>query len=53
MSLWFCFVIFGCIGSSLDLSCSKQELLFVVVPGLLIVVASHVAEHGLYVRGLQ
>ena len=34
-------------------SCSKQELLFVVVRRLLIVVASLVAEHRLQARGLQ
>ena len=43
--------IFGCIGSSLLYagfsSCGKQGLLFIVVRGLLIVVASLGAEHGL------
>ena len=34
-------------------SCSERGLLFVVVHGLLIVVASLVAEHGLQARGLQ
>ena len=34
-------------------SCGEQGLLFVAVHWLLIVVASLVAEHGLYVRGLQ
>ena len=34
-------------------SCSEQGLLFIVVCGLLIAVASLVAEHGLQVRGLQ
>ena len=34
-------------------SCVEWGLLFVVVRGLLIAVASLVAEHGLYVRGLQ
>ena len=34
-------------------SCSKRGLLFVVVCGLLLVVASLVAEHGLEVPGLQ
>ena len=61
-SVWgvlFCFLfiyliyfIFGCIGSSLLSagflsSCSERGLLFVVVPGLLIAVASLVVEHGL------
>ena len=34
-------------------SCSERGLLFIVVHGLLIVVASLVAEHGLQARGLQ
>ena len=34
-------------------SCGERGLLFVAVRGLLIVVASLVAEHGLYARGLQ
>ena len=34
-------------------SCSERGLLFVVVHGLLTVVASLVAEHRLEVRGLQ
>ena len=34
-------------------SCGERGLLFVVVRGLLIVVASLVAEHGLEKRGLQ
>ena len=34
-------------------SCSERGLLFVVVSGLLIVVASPVAEHQLYACGLQ
>ena len=34
-------------------SCSEQGLLFIAVHGLLIVVASHVAEQGLQVRWLQ
>ena len=34
-------------------SCSEQGLLFVEVCGLLTVVASHVAEHGLQVHRLQ
>ena len=34
-------------------SCGEQGLLFVVVCGLLIAVASLVAEHGLWVGGLQ
>ena len=43
--------IFGCVGSSLlrvgFSSCSERGLLFVAVRGLLIAVASLVAEHGL------
>ena len=34
-------------------SCGERGLLFVAVRGLLTVVASPVAEHGLYVLGLQ
>ena len=34
-------------------SCSERGLLFVVVFGLLIAVASLVADHELQVRGLQ
>ena len=34
-------------------SCGEWGLLFVVVRGLLIAVASPVLEHGLYVHGLQ
>ena len=34
-------------------SCGKRGLLFVAVRGLLIAVASLVAEHGLEARGLQ
>ena len=34
-------------------SCGKQRLLFVAVRGLLMPVASLVAEHGLKARGLQ
>ena len=34
-------------------SCGERGLLFVVLHGLLIVVASLVVEHGLYTRGLQ
>ena len=34
-------------------SCGEQALLFVVVRGLLIAVASLVAEHGLKACGLQ
>ena len=34
-------------------SCGKQGLLFIAVHGFLIAVASLVAEHGLYARGLQ
>ena len=49
--LFFFFLIFGCAGSSLLCgffsSCGKRGLLFVVVQGLLIVVASLIAEHGL------
>ena len=50
--------IYGCVGSSLLragflFSCGESGLLFVAVRGLLIVVAPLVAEHGLYVHGLQ
>ena len=45
------FIYFGCVGSSLLLtafsSCGEQGLLFAVVHGLLIAVASLVAGHGL------
>ena len=34
-------------------SCGERGLLFVAVRGLLTVVASLVAEHGLYMCGLQ
>ena len=34
-------------------SCGEWELLFIAVLRLLIAVASLVAEHGLYARGLQ
>ena len=34
-------------------SCGEQGLLFVVVCGLYVAVASLVAEHGLQARGLQ
>ena len=34
-------------------SCGERGLLFVAVLGLLIAVASHVAEHGLQARGLS
>ena len=47
----FYLVIFGCVGSSLLCagfpSCGEQGLLFIVVRGLLIAVASFVMEHGL------
>ena len=43
--------IFGCVGlrccTQAFSSCSEQGLLFIVVRGLLIVVACLVAEHGL------
>ena len=42
----FYIFIFGCIGSSF-LCMGEQGLLFIVVRGLLISVASLVAEHGL------
>ena len=55
--LFVCLFIFGCIGSSCCAqafsSCDEQGLLFVAVHGLLIAVASLVAEHGLWVRGRQ
>ena len=48
----FYLFIFGCVGSSLLCawafsSCGERGLLFVAVLGLLIAVASLVAEHGL------
>ena len=47
----FYFLIFGCVESSLLArafsSCGERGLLFVAVRGLLIAVASLVAEHGL------
>ena len=48
----FIYFIFGCVGSLLLhtgflSSCGERGLLFVVVHGLLIAVASLVAEHGL------
>ena len=52
----FFFFWFFCIGSSLlhtGFSCSEQELLFIMVHGLLIAVASLVAEHGLLVCRLS
>ena len=49
--------LFACAGSlsllALFSSCSKQGLLIIVVDGLLIVVASFVAEHKLWTRKLQ
>ena len=50
--LFYLFIYFGCIGSSLLRAgffsgCGEQGLLFTEVHGLLIVVASLVAEHGL------
>ena len=57
----FCFVFIYLFLATLGLhccvqafsSCGEQGLLFVVVHGLLIVVSSVVAEHGLEVCGLQ
>ena len=34
-------------------TCGEWELIFIAVRGLLIMLASLVAEHGLYVHGLQ
>ena len=49
--LFVCVFIFGCMGSSLLArafsSCGERGLLFIVVRGLLIAVASPVAEHRL------
>ena len=48
--LFVCLFVFGCIGCSLlwaFSSCNGRGLLSVAVHGLLIVVASLVAEHGL------
>ena len=41
------YFIFGCVGLWAFSTCGEQGLLFVVVRGLLIAVASLVAEHGL------
>ena len=53
----FIYVIFGCVGSSLlrglFSSCSKRGLLFIAVPGLLIMVASLVEERGLLAHVLS
>ena len=52
----FIYLFFGCIGSFLlrvGFSCGEWGLLFIVVCGLLIVVASLVAEHRLQACGLQ
>ena len=48
----FIYLFIGCVGSLLLCagflsSCGEQGLLFIVVHGLLIAVASLVAEHGL------
>ena len=48
----YLFIYFGCVGSLLLCagflsSCGERGLLFVVVRGLLIAVASLVVEHGL------
>ena len=48
--MFFLIFIFGCVGSLLlceDFSCGEWGLLFVLVLGLLIAVASVVAEHRL------
>ena len=54
---YFNLFIFGCVGSLLlhtgFLWLWRLGLLFVVVRGLLIAVASLVAEHGLWEHGLQ
>ena len=51
LTFFFYLFIFGCVGSSLlraaFSSCGERGLLFVAVRGLLIAVASLVAEHGL------
>ena len=48
MHIFFCWIhwVFHCYGWDFS-RCSKQRLLFAVVGGLLVVVASLVAEHGL------
>ena len=50
-------IIFGYAGSlllyGLSSSCGKQKLLFIAVCGLLILMASLVAEHRLSVCGTQ
>ena len=48
--IYYCYYIFGCIGSllrGLSLVAGGGVLLFVAVRGLLMAVASLVAEHGL------
>ena len=51
LTLFYYLFIFGCVGLCCCVrdfsSCSEQGLLFIVVHGLLIVVASLVTEHGL------
>ena len=50
------FFFFGCAGSSLlgaSFGCGKQGLLFVVVRGLIIAMASPVVEHQLKGHGLS
>ena len=51
INLFIYLFTFGCVGSSLlrgaFYSCGEQGLLFIAVHGLLITVASLVAEHGL------
>ena len=49
--IWLCWVFVAVCG--LFSRCAKWGLLFVVVRGLLIAVASLAAEHGLWARGLQ
>ena len=57
INLFILFIIFGCVGSSLlrglFSSWGERGLLFIAVHGLLIAVASLVAEHGLQVHGPQ
>ena len=59
INLFIYLFIFGCIGLRLrcwaqaSSSCSERGLLFIAVRGLLTVVTSLVAEHGLQASGLQ
>ena len=58
VSVFFCVCVCGCIGSSLLCmgflpSCGQHGLLFLVVSGLLIAMASLVGEHELWGKGFS